>query len=115
MEDFINALHSFPILQFAVAALVAVVGVLGWMRGERDRKREREQPDLLGLPAVQMFFDGPLIKALDLLQGIYRLLVELRADLARFANERNEKMDEQTQLLREIAELLKYPTPPRRR
>ena len=113
MEDVINALHSFPLLQFAVCALVAIVGVFGWMKGERDRK---PAPGF-GLPAVQMFFDGPLIKALDLLQGIYRLMVELRAEIGKFADERNRKMDEQTQLLREIKDLLAHPpqSPPRRR
>lgn len=51
----------------------------------------------------------------DLLQGIYRLLGEQRTDNARFANEANEKADEQTDELRKIERNTDHYRPPPRR
>jgi hypothetical protein len=53
---------------------------------------------------VEWYFDGPLGKALDALQGIYREAVEARREQRTFADERNKKLDVQTDLLRDIKE-----------
>lgn len=93
----VDGLGAFPIIQIAVAGAIAAGAVLAWYRGERSK------PDPGGLPpGASWFFDGPIIKALETLQGIYRVLGEMRADNARFAHEHNEKLDQQIDLLRQI-------------
>lgn len=74
---------------FVGAALLALVGT-----------RKKQQSD-----GVEWFFDGPLVKALETLQGIYRETVRMREDNQRFATENNQKLDQQIELLREIKDL----------
>ncbi len=82
------------------------------MRRNGDANRE-DHPNRAG--GVQWWWDGPVGKALETLQGIYQVSKESRADrqriadetreaLQRFADERNHKMDEQAAILRDIRE-----------
>lgn len=81
MADPIEHLSSSPILQWALIA----------------------GSFLAGLITIWAAFIKPKsTPSNDRLEGIYRLLIEQRTDHARFANEHNEKLDEQTDVLRMI-------------
>jgi len=94
----VDGLASLPIIQAAVIIASTVAGVMLWLRGE---KRTREQNGGLP-PGASWFFDGPIVKALESLQGCYRILGEIRADNQRFAEEERRRQEEMTEILREI-------------
>lgn len=64
---------------------------------------------------VEWFYDGPVAKALEIFQGIYRETVEGRREQREFSEARNKKLDEQTNILRQIKECITREWPPRRR
>lgn len=75
-------LSSLPALvQISIGAVIALGSFLVWFL---NRKKEPEQ------------------EGNNTAQGIYRTLLEMRSDNARFANERNQKLDKQTDLLSDI-------------
>lgn len=100
-QTIVDALGAFPIIQIAVAGAIAVGAVLAWYRGER-----RKDPTAGGLPpGASWFFDGPIVKALESLQGCYRTLQEIRQDNQRHADEQRRREEEQSELIRELLKL----------
>lgn len=93
----VESLGDFPIIQIAVAAAIAIGAAVAVWRGASGKPKNGHDFD----NGVQWFFDGPIGKALDLLQAIYRVLTEIRVDQQRFADENNRKLDEQAKLLRD--------------
>ncbi len=94
----VEALGAFPIIQVAVAGAIAIGAVLAWYRGERAKSDNTG-----GLPpGATWFFDGPIVKALESLQGCYRVLTEIRTDNQRHADEERRRDEEMTDILREL-------------
>lgn len=102
---------GFTLLQGAVAFGAFLGGALAAFLGAKAKGR-RSSGD-----GVEWFYDGPIAKALETLQGIYRVLVQSREDQQRFANENNKKLDDQTDILRDIKDCItrERSSSPRRR
>lgn len=109
MADPVDGLGAFPIIQAAVAGVITIGGAIAAWRGLVSKTRHRTGE------GVEWFFDGPIAKALDTLQSIYRETVEGRKEQQKFADERNKKMDDQTEILRDIREGLTRERPVGRR
>ncbi len=73
-----------PLIQGAIAAGIAAGSAIAYVVGKRRGSSSEDTTYK------------------DLLQGIYRMLTEIRTDNARYANEHNQKMDQQTNVLRDI-------------
>ncbi len=98
----VEALGSFPIIQVAVAGAIAVGAVLAWYRGERSKTDATSS----GLPpGTSWYFDGPVVRALETLQGCYRVLNEIRTDAQRHADDERHRDEEMTEILRKLLEL----------
>jgi hypothetical protein len=63
---------------------------------------------------VEWFFDGPVVKALDILQGIYRENAEGRREQREAADETNKRLDKQIDILNDIRNCVTRERPPRR-
>ena len=95
MADPVESLGAFPIIQLAVAAVVGIGGAIAvW-------KALTVKPRRTAGEGVEWFLDGPIAKALDRLEGIYRELRQMREDENRHAHEANEKLDELIDLTRD--------------
>ena len=89
----------FVIVQAAVAAAIGLGIAASWLRGEKSKGRASSSPN-----GVSLFFDGPFVKALDILQGMYREFCEMRAENKETVAEFRERHEKELDLLREIAE-----------
>ena len=89
-----------PLVIVQLALFIAIVGtaIVTWMRG--DKKKGNNQPESSG--GVSLFFDGPLNAALNTLQGIYRVLDEIKDDNRRFHDKMDERHERETEILRDI-------------
>ena len=92
-----------PLVQVTVGLVVALVATLAYWSGGRGQPTP--PPPSSNWQVAK--------EVCDLLQGIYRTLQESRTDNARFADENNQKLDQQTELLRDLRTPLN--PPPRRR
>ena len=81
MADPVDMLAGNPVLQFALIAGTVVGGAVIAFLGSKGKKGDSSS---------------------DILHGIYRVLGEMRTDNARFANERNKKFDDLTEIVREV-------------
>lgn len=97
----VDGLVGLPIVQAAVIIASAVAGVLLWLRGEKNKTNSTAESGGLP-PGSTWFFDGPIIKALETLQGCYRVLSEIRTDNQRHADEERRRDEEMTDILREL-------------
>lgn len=97
----VDGLVGLPIVQAAVIIASAVAGVLLWLRGEKNKTNSTAESGALP-PGSTWFFDGPIIKALETLQGCYRVLTEIRTDNQRHADEERRRDEEMTDILREL-------------
>lgn len=98
----IEGLGAFPIIQIAVAAVIAVSALMAILRGAKKSK-----PDDRERAVSMMYFDGPLVRALDRLDGIYRLSGEMRDDWKNTVVEFRGRHDDELALLREISETMR--------
>ena len=102
MADPVNNPETLTFLQYALGVGTAIGAALAAFIGVRAKTRRRDDPPATAGAGVQWFLDGPIGKALDLLDGIYREIKQQREDHQRYANENNRKHDEQTALLRDL-------------
>lgn len=94
MADPVDSLGAFPIIQIAVAGVIAIGGAIMVWRGTASRTRPTAGS------GVEWYLDGPVGRIIDLLNGIYRETKELRVDAQRHATENNEKLDELMEITR---------------
>lgn len=99
---------QFPLLQLAgvvlIVALIAVAVIKGW----RAMSQQDKQSDY---PKQRWYFDGPLIKALEALEGIYRETKEFRREADEATKERRDQHREHMTAVRELIDRM----PTRRR
>ena len=91
----------FSIVQAAVAAAIGLGVAYSWFRGEKGKGRTGKFVEGGG---VQMFFGGPLEKALGFLEGLYRVMGEMRTENKETVAEFRTRHEEELNLLREISE-----------
>lgn len=96
----VEALGNFPIVQIAIVAVIAFGAVFGWRYGERQPTNNNGNNGNGG--GVNVYFDGPLVKALGTLEGILRMMKEVRTDLEKADTRREKQLDEELEILREI-------------
>jgi hypothetical protein len=89
----------FVIIQLGVVVMMAIGGAYSLWNG---RKTSRSRSSIDTGNGVQLFFDGPLNKALGSLEGIYRVLSEMRADNTRAEIEAARRIEAELELLRDI-------------
>lgn len=92
---------TLTLLQYALGLGTVVGSSIAAFIGVKAKMRRKDEHRTSG-PGTEWFFDGPIGRALETLQGMARTLDEARAENRRFADERNKKLDVQTELLREI-------------
>ncbi len=93
-------LGPFVLLQAMIGVVIVGGAVIAWLRGERKQKRGDIEPS----GGVSLFFDGPLNAALNTLQGIYRVIVEIRSDQNEAIKEFRLRHERETEILRDIRE-----------
>lgn len=97
-------LGPFALLQAAVAVVMVGGAVIAWLRGSNNRTEEK--PNTSG---VHLYMDGPLQAALssikgicDGVQGIYRVMGEIRTDMDRVADDAGRREEAKLDILRDI-------------
>lgn len=93
----LKALEPFPVLQYAVAVVVACAGVYAIYRGARDGKKAPAAPD----PTL-LFFDGPVgecIKALERIGIALEHAPILQAELRHGLNDIGERVSDAKRVL----------------
>lgn len=100
----VDGLVGLPLVQAAVIIASAVAGILLWLRGEKNKTNATAESGGLP-PGSTWFFDGPIIKALETLQGCYRVLTEIRTDNQRHADDARRRDEENIELMRELLKL----------
>lgn len=98
-EASLDKLGQFPILQFFGGLLILMGVAFAIMRGERDKNRGTPNPEP---QEARWFFDGPLLKALEALQNIYRELKELRSDNEKIERLRTDHHREFLDVMRDL-------------
>jgi hypothetical protein len=91
-----EGLGPFVIIQAAVAVAIGLGIAASWFRGEKSKGRSASG-------GVQVYMDGPLVKAIDILQGMYRVLGEMRAENKETVAEFRNRHEAELELLRDIA------------
>ena len=85
LDQGINALGPFPILQTAGAILVLSVLALAVYKGSRDRRISMDQ---MPIPSnTRWYFDGPLNAALETLHDQYKVLCSIDNEVEKFGEE----------------------------
>ncbi len=100
---------GFTIVQWITFVGTFVGGALAAFVGAKVKTRRTSGE------GVEWFYDGPVANALKIFQGIYTETVEGRREQRQLSEERNKKLDEQTNILRQIKECITREWPPRRR
>jgi hypothetical protein len=95
-----EALGPFVIIQAAVAVAIGLGIAASWFRGEKSKGRSTSD-------GVQVYMDGPLVKAIEILQGMYRVLGEMREENKDTVAEFRQRHEAELNLLREIAQTAK--------
>lgn len=98
----LSGLGPFAILQFFGGLTIVAISLLAWFRGMKDKTA---LPPVLPIPTqepLQMFFDGPLVTAIELLRGIDRTL-KLIEEGQHEAAANLERINRETSFYRETA------------
>lgn len=103
-----DSLSGLPLLlQWALYAGAFVGSIIAIIAGVRAKSKPDDVPAIpTAGRTVEWFMDGPIAKALETFQGIYRELQQQGKDQQRFANERNQKLDALISEQRETNKLL---------
>lgn len=96
MQPEASQFGPFVIIQLAVAAVIGVGAMVALWRGSKSRATGSDGG------GVQLFFDGPLNKALGSLEGIYRMLIEIRNDNEKHAGAASRENDRLASLMDDI-------------
>jgi len=99
-NNVIEGLGSFPIIQAVIGAIIAFGAAYGWKYGER--KARSSPPN-----DTQIYLDGPFANMISHLEGIYRLMLEVRNDLSKADERRERNRADEVQILRTIADGVK--------
>lgn len=73
--------------QIALLVSGALAGVAAWWHGRKNADTAPPPVNAVYPPDARYFFDGPIAKVLDSLQGIYRNSVERRQEATRAHDE----------------------------
>jgi len=95
-----EAFGPFVIIQAAVAVAIGLGIAASWFRGEKLKGRSASG-------GVQVYMDGPLVKAIDILQGMYRVLGDMRTENKETVAEFRQRHEAELDLLRDISGTLK--------
>jgi hypothetical protein len=101
-EQSLDKLGQWPILQFFGGIMILAGVAYMIFRGERDKAQPPHERS-----EVRLFFDGPLLKALELLEGIYRVLREIRAENKEAARDAEAQHKEMMSELRRVTDRLR--------
>ncbi len=114
MPEPLESLSQSPILQWVLIGGTFVGGAIAVWRAVVGKPNTESSTDILRdmkgvVERLERTIDAGRVEAAatvaatnGLLQGVYRTLQEMRSENARFANERNQKIDEQTDVLRDV-------------
>lgn len=108
--------HFPPALQYALYAVAFILSIVVMLRGISAKPKDVGYDQGLVLLEIRRILermergnDGARVENAaaaaghsDLLQGIYRLLGEMRTDASRHADENNRKLDTLTEVEREV-------------
>lgn len=89
LGEITNKLGEYPILQFGLVVLMAIGSYILWWRKVLPKEDA-------------MAIDTPSQRMVNLLEGIYRTLMEIRNENKEFARQQNDRDDEITEQLRRI-------------
>ncbi len=100
LDQGINNLGPFPILQIAGAILVLATLALAVYKGSRDRRLSIDQAPRPG--GTSWYFDGPMNAALETLRDSYRVLCSIDNEAEKWG----EEFRAQTRMLEQINQRL---------
>jgi|ERR1039458_1896039 hypothetical protein len=103
LDQGIEKLGPFPILQISGAILVLAALAIAIYKGSRDRRISSDQQPQT--PINRWYFDGPLNAALETLRDIYRVMSNIDGQVDTFGELFRNQTHEIQELKAEVREL----------